>query len=136
MRTIKFRGKRVDNGEWVNGNYASRPDGAKFIMPIDNYDTHPIIEKTIGQFTGLLDKNGKEIYEGDICQIHATLKRGHQKEGYFTVGVVEFGRICIREDSLYVFSTFHINSRSIEYLLLDELEVIGNIHDNPELLKN
>ena len=67
MRTIKFRGKRLFSNDWEYGNLIQRPDGANFIETGD-LRICPVQDFTIGQFTGLLDKNGKEIYEGDIVQ--------------------------------------------------------------------
>jgi uncharacterized phage protein (TIGR01671 family) len=70
MREIKFRGKRLDNGEWIEGDLL-RMNGHWFIFPdpapggIDKYEVDPA---TVGEFTGLKDKNGKEIYEGDIIE--------------------------------------------------------------------
>lgn len=131
----EFRGKRVDNGEWVYGYLVIHP-GSAFILetgyPVENGDFYAppkwwahVDQNTIGQFTGLHDKNGKEIYEGDILRIS-----GYSKAGYntgvvcFTVEV-KWERMCwsCGAKSLYNYSTIDWAS----------IEVIGNIHDNPEL---
>ena len=70
MREIKFRGKRLDNGEWVYGHYIKVTpykdvDGHR-ICTQDTWDMIPVDPASLGQFTGLRDKNGREIYEGDI----------------------------------------------------------------------
>lgn len=123
MREIKFRAKRLDNRGWICGDlhlhspfphiHSTRGDKAKI-----NTDT-------IGQFTGLRDKNGKEIYEGDI--IIEKLKRS-RKDGERLV-------VCFEE---FEWKGKNTNRATTSLSLLAEyhtVEVIGNIHDNPELLK-
>lgn len=143
-REILFRGKRIDNGEWVYGDLLSATLISKpriiWLEQISEDDfkeeNHEVDPAIVGQFTGLTDKNGKEIWEGDICRIMMRKKYGHQEDKLSNpIGFVEYTRINVRDDSLYAFDTFNINGRSIQYLLSMELEVIGNIHDNPELIK-
>jgi hypothetical protein len=85
--------------------------------------------------SGVTDKNGVEIYEGDVCQIMLRYEYGYLRDNVANiVGVVKYSKIHIRDEAIYTFDTFNVNGRSIEYLLNHELEVIGNIYENPELL--
>lgn len=138
MREILFRGKRKDNGEWVYGDLIKNLiyDGREKEIRIGdiyfehNGDIHgtavrKVIPDTVGQFTGLTDKNGKKIFEGDIvkeddCFHNGELQiKGNAWRVAFADGLF-FGNY--KDISVYLQS-------------LDGMEVIGNIYDNPELLK-
>lgn len=127
MRPIKFRGKGKKYGKWYFGNLYDRDIyGRTHILTI-NEGCLNIDPNTVGQFTGLYDENGKEIYEGDILRI------GNSPSGVCEVEWSEtIAAFCIRfsfENKLGIrpLGEWTICERSIE--------VIGNIHDNPELLK-
>ena len=151
MREILFRGKRADNGEWVEGYYARESNHACFANELKYHqyiskdvfmdwglgglEQYEVIPETIGQYTGLCDKNGKKIFEGDIfrpfdneivvvtwidyystlgflCRIeHTETKRGKE----ITESHDGWSMLCDYE--------------------LSNLEIIGNVTDNPELLK-
>lgn len=123
MREIKFRGKSLDNGEWVYGDLHIRTPFPHIHSEID-YGKVDIDPHTVGQFTGLHDKYGAEIYEGDI--IIEKLRRA-RKEGERLV-------ICFDD---FEYKGKNANGATTSLSLLAEyhtIEVIGNIHDNPELL--
>ena len=133
MRTIRFRGKD-SNGNWHYGDLEHSPIG-KFcrIHEYRNnglYKWHADVDpETVGQFTGMLDKNGREIYEGDIIKI---VEKFDDENVYSGDGVVCF------EEGIYKLQ----NGKHFAYLGwlmhnddITKLEVVGNIHDNPELLK-
>lgn len=139
MREIKFRGKSFDNGEWIYGDYHKRAGGVHCIIkmePDENgkvvYVVHQVVPDTIGQFTGLHDKNGKEIYEGDIVKWILTMPSVGVNGGYEEYKTEEIDVIKWDSGALYLgeycAAVFAYES---EYYA----EVIGNIHDNPELLK-
>ena len=142
-RTIKFRGKRLDNGEWAYGDLLQTNEGSVCIgihgQYIDDgmhfndfYDKTPYIdEDTLGQFTGLLDKLGKEIYEGDIITVNGQYPR-----------VVLWDKMCwaLMPTEYYhdkMFWVMNLQHPGPDWwdLFSNEFEVIGNIYDNPELLK-
>ena len=130
MREIRFRGQGI-NGEWFYGNLALIKKKVDHIKPgsyISNSVGMPFAYQvrpgTVGQFTGLKDKNGKEIYESDII-----------KSDYpWMCGVVEFGEGFQGEpaDGQYPYQGWHVGTQAFAG---DDVSVIGNIYENPELLK-
>lgn len=128
MREILFRGKRIDNGEWIEGFYCQTNSGSFIRDKSENGFTYPIIPETVGQYTGLTDKNGTKIFEGDI--VSTDLERPYN--------IVEFRQGCF----MYECNDGNRDYYDIMLPILDEeqtcdnyVEIIGNIHDNPELLK-
>lgn len=145
MREIKFRGKRIDNGAWKYGDllrivggcviyHGSRTeselieDRPNLAIELYMNEVSPVVPDTVGQYTGLKDKNGKEIYDGDIL---GTSDR-----------VIGYVKGSVRG---YCYDVVYINhpaeeSRWTLYSTVkddypEQIEVIGNIYDNPELLK-
>ena len=132
MRTIKFRGKRLDNGEWVHGSLAET-HGKLFIgiptdldNPVHTMDWLEVAPASVGQFTGLLDKNGKEIYEGDILML------GSSDAGICEVKWNESqSAFCVR---FYYERELGIKPLGAWAEIEKDIEIIGNIHDASELL--
>ena len=133
MREILFRGKRMDDGEWVEGYLVKAVGGECMILPVttehcggaefsEGYHCDPT---TVGQYTGLKDKNGKRIFEGDICRNTRTGEIVSVKWHGTMAGYVWNKR---RADG-FLFDFGEL------FRACDKYEVIGNIHDNPELLK-
>lgn len=136
MREILFRGKRKSDGEWIDGYYVQTNDfldvrklNLIFEANSVNYPhseivgTHEVDSETIGQYTGLTDKNGVKIFEGDIVWFDGGWEEygGNTFEVVFTNGCFYLGR----------------NPDTVCFLLkayIEWAEVIGNIYDNPELL--
>lgn len=145
MREILFRGKRFSDGEWVAGRLFidEKKDKHEILVGYINYRVGWEVDpETVGQFTGLTDKNGKRIFEGDILEFEDLGETGYEyKEGFdFTNRAVvawrhsawEFGEVmyhnsCVLEE-MY-------SSREDFIEIFNYSEIIGNIHDNPELLK-
>ena len=123
MREILFRGKRKLNGEWINGSLLVYGDGDCDICVPDGYDAldkFRVEPDTVGQYTGLTDKNGTKIFEGDIVDI---LNENEE------TGVIEWAP----GEAMFVISSDGWCASFDNYWGKD-VEVIGNIHDNPELL--
>lgn len=128
MREILFRGKRLDNGEWAYGFYIHAPNHLQqqvhLIQPVGDDGRLTILRKvdpeTVGQFTGKFDKNGKRIFEGDICSVY---NRIYKVE--FKYSLWDF---VILSKKVYCNPAFdsHCGERC---------EIVGNIYDNPELLE-
>lgn len=125
MKEILFRGKRIDNGEWVKGWYEMYPFGRwplkASIIPSEeakagHYEHVEIDPSTVGQYTGMKDKNGKRIFEGDI--IKKTNKWRHPE--IFIANI----RTCFYTNEEVYYSPCDHFTESCEY------EIIGNIHDN------
>lgn len=140
MRTIKFRGKNPATGEWVFGNYTQLKDekgGLELNIVSREAESHPykdrvdftntwyeVTPETVGQFTGLHDSKGNEVYEDDIV-IYRTSDARFTKNPRFAVVKISF-------DETFAKFTYGNYWRDLyeEHIV----EVIGNIHDNPELL--
>ena len=122
MREILFKAKRIDNEKWISGLLCYNIYGQLCIQPVESDNCCVIIPETVGQYTGLTDKNGERIFEGDIvtaynamgeCTHTATAVKWNDFFAEWSIG---------KCNSMY-------SDGSICYY-----EVIGNIHDNPELI--
>ena len=156
MREIIFRGKRMDNGEWVYGwPFADTADCSlkkvgKCVCPHDGseyfivewvddfheYEEREVIPDTVGQYTGLNDKNGQRIFEGDILHI---AKIADALGGYYLPPLDYHVNVVVKWDlCAWMWETLCDDKRYITFpdaWRLYECEIIGNVHDNPELLR-
>lgn len=127
MRKILFRAKRKMDGAWVYGTPS--PDGKHFMRGWDNafFNIGEIIPNTLGQYTGLSDKTGKKIFEGDIVKCQASIMTPSISK---VKGAVEDSLILAYLDAEKYSGPF-----SWQFSEPDIAEVIGNIYDNADLLE-
>ena len=149
MRKILFRGKRIDNGEWVEGYFVhcksqfdDESGRTAEIIPhcsdriykgeYNSFDVFEVILETVGQYTGLTDKNGTKIFEGDILKYQINIKTAIVGKIVFLCGAFVFESEELDRECDIAFATFADDEIALPE---DCIEVIGNIHDNPELLE-
>ena len=125
MREILFRGKRVDNGEWIEGSFLPgnerqtlHPCIFVYLPETQSFECFDIDIDTLGEYTGLMDRNATRIFEGDVIKDDKHLYLIEWYASDFDAGFWPF--IC------------SANCRAVRSC---NCEIIGNIHDNPELLK-
>jgi len=131
MREILFRGKRTDNGEWVEGTFTKYgPTGAELNWIVPKYASYlyafEIDADTVGQFTGLTDMKGRRIFEGDIVE-------GGDFNAEDNYGVIFWDA----EDACWEICGQEPNNLCADFTQYwgRDVEVIGNVYDNPELLE-
>lgn len=134
MREILFRGKRVDNGEWVEGFYVNIPEhykqemsGKSYIVSINNGLFMEVIPETVGEYTGLKDQNGKKIFEGDIVANYYGRKGLVE---FFTEDIGSCG-CCVPQFDGSGFKAKYKNCDSGADMR--SCTIVGNIYDNPEM---
>ena len=125
MREILFRGKRIDNGEWVYGQLWVNRTGTRETTHIflDDGDMEEVEVSTVGQYTGLKDKNGVKIFEGDVLHWDSHW-------GWY----VGYENGAFRRMPLNYIQRMNWEHYPLEQEGLETWEVIGNIHDKPEAM--
>ena len=123
MREILFRGKLISTGKMVYGYLLQIAEETRIYSTLDfphGTDWFLVDPSTVGQYTGLTDKNGTKIFEGDVVQAH--FRNNHSKQKFrvlFDDGMFLFDNNCVKVPKYEIYA----------------MKVIGNIHDNPELLE-
>ena len=146
MRQILFRGKRKDSNWWEVGSYSSYDTSDGISCSFINGFEYEVYPETVGQYTGMKDKNGKKIFEGDIVRTQPFSDRPYSKKAKFKqhIGVVEYyvGHFKSVHDAFEqdYEAMWRVNIKDYDgygccnWSAFFKCEVIGNIHDNPELL--
>ena len=135
MRTIKFRGLRTDGKGWVYGGYFQHTpdeDGVRYYIFDFNEGAVEVIPESVGQFTGLHDKKGKEIYEGDMLRDDYTDEDILIEDYSVVVWDEKFCQWAIDNSFAKDGSSF---TNLVEYFGRETFEIIGNVFENPDLVK-
>ena len=130
MRKHLFRGK-TNRGEWIEGYYIVIAD-KHYIYSIEDAIYYQVIIDTIGKYTGLTDKTGKKIFEGDIGRYKQTDGAKRNRKPIICTGNIIYNA---KTASYAVDSKDENGCKYFDYFPIKDVEVIGNIHDNSELLK-
>ena len=155
MREILFRAKRVDNGEWVSGGsviqfldngvrsfympqfnekcVCEHDEATDDILKIENVRFYKVDSESICQYTGLTDKNGKKIWENDIVSFPDC---DMCTESVYWDVFVNAGKVAYDTESMSYFFTNRVTVDMDDIIIKDEVAVIGNVFDNPELLED
>ena len=143
MREIKFRGLRKADKTWSYGDLIHGED-AIYVMARDNShmnspDFDEVIPETVGQFTGLTDNNGVEIYEGDVIEFETQICRGYPKDGVIVSNIIKYGLHNLSNSDTNQCIGFYADRNGFPYSIHYKLNISmacisGNIHENPELL--
>ena len=158
MREVKFRGKALleeyqwnsygikNNNRWIEGNLIQNENNPWIVGDIVEADWEYLVHefwvevesKTVGQYTGLKDKNGREIYEGDIVYYKSEVEQFGEPLIHVQIGVISIdkGMVGFRGKTRQVYRG-EANTHNSNFLMLSSeiYEVIGNICENPELLE-
>ena len=139
MREILFRGKRADNGKWTTGTPFFVKGRCKMIHAVAVHpdfldegnvyysEGYPVIDDTIGQYTGLTDKNGTKIFEGDIVRFSLITGRSLVPQG--------LRQVTFSAGSFMIEDPYSGDDETISRIAASvELEVVGNVHDNPDMI--
>ena len=141
-REIKFRGKCISDGEWLFGDLMHDNNGGSYVYPTESeglYKKNAVFPDTVGQYTGLKDKNGVEIYEGDILRSEGYAFRKDDCVPCYDIHEVVWDESNCAFSAVAwkrIVSGKEEQLTSFLYMLTDaeDCEVVGNVYDNPELI--
>ena len=119
IENIKFKAKRLDNQEWVEGNLRTSKSGNAMIIPIEYSGAYPVEPTTVCQFTGMKDKTGNDVWEGDLV-----------RESYELLDIDNlYEVIYIEEDGAFAFKCINKADNYEPYINVADLVVVGNKFD-------